>query len=100
MLSMLTYGQTASTVPPADPTHQINGEVRGVYWAQGEAPFLPPARNVNMTYHGGKIMNTTVAKSIFWGTSWASYSGDKITGMDSWYQGFGNSNYAKTSDEY
>jgi hypothetical protein len=53
-----------------------------------------------MTYHGGKIMTTAVAQSIFWGTSWGSYSGDKITGMDSWYQGFGDSNYAKTSDEY
>jgi hypothetical protein len=53
-----------------------------------------------MTYHGGKIMPTTNAAAIFWGTSWANYSGDKVSGMDSWYQGFGNSNYAKTSDEY
>ncbi len=100
LLSVLAYSQTAVPVAPSDPTHQISGEVRGIYWAKGEAPFLPPARNPNMTYHGGKIMTTTNSKAIFWGTSWPSYSGDKITGMDSWYAGFGNSNYAKTSDEY
>ena len=61
----------------------------------------PLARhNVNMTYHGGKIMTTAVTKAIFWGTSWGSYTGDKITGMDTWYSGFNGSNYAKTSDEY
>ena len=57
-------------------------------------------RSPNMTYHGGKIMPTAVTQTIFWGKTWGSYSGDKITGMDSWYTGFGNSNYAKTSDEY
>ena len=53
-----------------------------------------------MTYHGGVIMTTANTEAIFWGTSWGSYSGDKITGMDTWYTGFSNSNYAKTSDEY
>jgi hypothetical protein len=100
MASMFAYSQTPATVAPADPTHQINGEVRGIYWAKGAAPIVPPSRNVNMTYHGGKIMTTTSSKSIFWGTSWPSYSGDKITGIDSWYTGFSGSNYAKTSDEY
>ena len=55
-----------------------------------------------MTYHGGKIMPTANVNAIFWGTSWnpATDTGLKISGTDSWYQGFGNSNYAKTSDEY
>jgi hypothetical protein len=57
-------------------------------------------RNPNMTFHGGKIMTTAVTKAIFWGTSWGSYTGDKITGMDTWYSGFNQSNYAGTSDEY
>jgi hypothetical protein len=48
----------------------------------------------------GDIMVTAVTAAIFWGTSWASYSGDKITGLDSWYGGFGGSNYAKTCTEY
>ena len=53
-----------------------------------------------MTYHDGKIMPTADTQSIFWGTSWGNYKGDKITGIDAWYSGFGNSDYAKTSDEY
>ena len=67
--------------------------------AQPEAaqPLARARRSPNMTYHGGVIMPTANTKAIFWGTSWASYSGDKITGMDTWYQGFSNSNYAKTS---
>ncbi len=53
-----------------------------------------------MTYHGGKILTTATVKSIFWGTSWNSNPGDKITGIDSFYSGFSGSNYSKTSDEY
>ena len=53
-----------------------------------------------MTYHGGVIMPPAVTENIFWGNSWGGYSGDKITGLDLWYAGFSNSNYAKTSDKY
>ena len=61
--------------------------------------------NANMTYHGGKIMPTASMKAIFWGTSWSDTSantptGDKITGLDSFYLGHSGSNYAKTVDEY
>jgi hypothetical protein len=57
---------------------------------------------VNMTSHGGTIMTSAETYAIFWGPTWgnASKVGDKITGMESWYSGFGGSNYAKTSDEY
>jgi hypothetical protein len=59
-------------------------------------------RSANMTYHGGKIMPTAVSKAIFWGPSWtnATFAGDKISGLDSWYTGHSASNYAKTVDEY
>jgi hypothetical protein len=53
-----------------------------------------------MTYHGGKIMTTANVRAIFWGTSWGTYTGDKITGIDTYYTGLTNSNYAKTVDEY
>ena len=55
---------------------------------------------VLMTNHGGKIMTTANVQTIFWGTSWGTYTGDKITGLDTWYGGYGGSNYAKTSTEY
>ncbi len=45
-------------------------------------------------------MPTSNTTAIFWGTTWPGYSGDKVTGLDSWYTGFSNSNYAGTSTEY
>src|SRR5947209_3547273 len=80
----------------------------GIHWAKGFEPSFRAreARNHGgggsalMTYHGGKIMPDVNATAIFWGTSWGTYSGDKITGMDTWYTGFNASNYAAASDEY
>lgn len=79
--------------------------VIGITWAKGSVEdqiltLQPPRRGVNMTYHGGVIMPTSSIHPIFWGTSWPGYSGDKISGTNSFYTGFSNSNYAKTSDEY
>ena len=55
-----------------------------------------------MTWHNGNIINSSAVTTIFWGTKWgnSSFERDKITGLDSWYTGFSNSNYAKISDEY
>src|SRR5689334_31648 len=82
-------------------------EVLSYFWARGyedsaRANSSSHTRSPNMTYHGGKIMPTAHAEAIFWGSSWndPSAAGDKMTGMDSWYQGFSGSNYSKTSDEY
>lgn len=111
--STLALGQASSSSAPQD-LSKLNGRseppMLGIHWARGFDPFsrvneahtgqAGRKRSPNMTYHGGKIMPTAVTKTIFWGTSWATYNGDKITGMDSWYDGFSGSNYAKTSDEY
>ncbi|HEX4786701.1 MAG TPA: hypothetical protein VH350_20345 [Candidatus Sulfotelmatobacter sp.] len=78
----------------------------GIHWARGFEPFARvralKGNNPDMTYHGGVILPSTVSEAIFWGPNWAksSFTGDKITGLDSWYSGFNGSNYAKTSDEY
>jgi hypothetical protein len=94
---------------PQDLNTQTGPPMLGIHWVRGfesnaraahEANAGRPRSNPNMTYHGGKIMPTANTKAIFWGTSWNTYTGDKITGMDSWYTGFSTSNYAKTSDEY
>jgi hypothetical protein len=80
----------------------------GVHWAhdfnRGHAANAENAASSSalMTYHGGKIMTTSVTQTIFWGPSWsnATFAADKITGLDTWYSGISNSNYAKTVDEY
>jgi hypothetical protein len=80
----------------------------GIHWARGFDPYFivrragrqRPRRSPNMIWHNGGIMTLAVTENIFWGTSWGSNAGDKITGLDSWYTGFNLSNYAVTSDEY
>lgn len=55
-----------------------------------------------MTFHGGTILPAAKTMAIFWGTEWsdAAFAGDKITGIDTFFQGYGGSNYAKASTEY
>ena len=104
------FGQANTAAAPSQDLNPQGGPpMLGIHWARGfepnaritnEAKSARARRSPNMTYHGGKIMPTAVTKAVFWGTSWGSYSGDKISGMDLWYNGFNISNYAKTSDEY
>jgi len=112
----LALGQSKPNAAPAqsaksaqDLNTQVGPPMLGIHWVRGFEPNARmsrdarPARpksNPDMTYHGGKIMPTSTTQAIFWGTSWASYTGDKISGMDLWYNGFNQSNYAATSDEY
>jgi hypothetical protein len=101
-------GSLAASVPPAVaqtlPGHLVAGPARGLVVPHPGAPAGAAARTKSplMTYHGGKILPTVTTKAIFWGPSWVNSGlvGDKITGLDSFYAGHSNSNYAKTVDEY
>ena len=68
---------------------------------RAKAPTASARRSPLMTNHGGVIMTKSLVKAIFWGTTWNPLSvDDKIAGIDSFYGGFGGSNYAKTNTEY
>src|ERR1700681_2896294 len=109
-LGVFAFGQTVDS--PSSNRQDLSAlntqhepPMLGIHWARGFNPFARPAargNNPNMTYHGGVIMPSVVSEAIYWGPSWSksTFVGDKITGLDSWYTGFSNSNYAKTSDEY
>ena len=72
----------------------------GPHWSR-EASHAHNARsNPDMTYHGGPILPSISVKAIFWGSSWPSYTGDVITGLDTFYKGVGGTSYAATVDEY
>jgi hypothetical protein len=111
-LPVLALAQPAQSSHSAPQDLSANGEppILGVHWARGLQPdtrareaaksAIGGKKNPDMTYHGGKILPSTVTQAIFWGTGWAGDSGDKMAGIDAWYDGFHDSNYAKTSDEY
>ena len=56
------------------------------------------ASSALMTFHGGTVLVTNKTEAIFWG-DWSS-PGDKVTGLDSFFAGFGGSHYAGDSTEY
>jgi hypothetical protein len=98
--SVLIVSVTVAPVAAASPASIVAGPPRGLVLPRGTAGLLGRGKpTVNMTYHNGAIMPTAATTAIFWGTSWGT-PGDKITGIDSFYTGFGNSRYAETSDEY
>ena len=76
----------------------------GIHWAKGHAKSGASGTNgALMTYHGGNIMTyVQPVQAIFWGTNWhnASFAGDKVSGIDTFYSGMGNSTYAHTCSEY
>jgi len=56
-----------------------------------------------MTLHGGNVLDGgSKTFAIFWGSQWSSpsFAGDKITGLDAFFGGFGGTNFAGTSSEY
>jgi hypothetical protein len=91
---------------PTGPSDAVSTNPGGQLHGAPEHPFYAKGQNarkqgsVNMTWHGGTILVANKTQAIFWGTSWTSYTGDIITGLDSFFGGFGGSNYAKASTEY
>jgi len=77
----------------------------GIHWARDVqrprgAQAAAVAASPNLLYNGGPVMNTGAwVEPIFWGTSWNN-PGDKITGMATFYGGFGASPYEHTNTEY
>jgi len=99
--SVLIVSVTVAPVAAASPASIVAGPPLGLVLPRGTAGLLGRGKQtVNMTYHNGAIMTTAHTTAIFWGTSWLTSPLDKITGIDSFYTGFSNSNYAMTSDEY
>src|SRR5258707_7606837 len=92
----------AATVAQADPPPALfAGGTNGIVFAHGAHGNPHGGRSAQLVYHFGSVMGSGAAvKSIFWGSSWGTYTGDKITGIDSFYAGVGSTAYAGTTTEY
>lgn len=74
--------------------------ILGPHWDHATSHARAASSNADMTYHGGPILPSTTVKAIWWGSSWPTYKGDEITGMDKFYSGVSGTSYAATVDEY
>ncbi len=80
--------------------------ILGPHWTREQAKRQPASSSNDLIYHGGPILPSVTVKAIFWGPSWITSPGDKITGMDKWYtyvgtvNGGGGSSYEATVNEY
>jgi hypothetical protein len=79
------------------------GAEHGIVFARGQAKGNGGGGSPQLLYHGGGVLNSGAAvKAVFWGPSWtnATFAGDKITGLDSFYTGIGGTPYTGTNTEY
>lgn len=96
LLAVPALSQNPAKDPPMRGIHLTRDE------AEAQAKAAGRNSSPNLLYHGGPILGTSTAGAIFWGPSWAdaAFAGDKISGIDSWYQGATRAAYSRTSDEY
>jgi len=99
ILTVVACGQDSSQLHSKRP---VEPPALGLHWAKGEAHAKPRPGSPDMLWHNGAIMTSAVTQAIFWGANWGNsvFVGDKISGLNSWYDGFGGSHYANTSNEY
>jgi hypothetical protein len=92
----------AATAALADPPPALfAGGTNGIVFAHGAHGNPHKGSAQQLVYHYGSVMTSGAeVKSIFWGSSWSANAGDKITGLDSFYNGVGGSAYAGTNTEY
>ena len=99
-LSLAALLLCALSLAAQDPNRNPNKKeppILGPHWAQGAGHA---ASSPDMSYHGGPILPSATVKAIWWGSSWPTYKGDEITGMDKFYSGVGGTSYAASVNEY
>src|SRR3954451_2129264 len=92
----------AAAAPPTTTPNLVAGEPHGKVPPRGAGQRPGGGNSPLMSFHGGVILPTATITPIYWGTSWnnTSFVGDKISGLDSFYNGYSDSNFAKTNTEY
>ena len=90
-ISLLACVLFSLTLFAQDPNKNVNKNeppILGPHMTRDAARVAPPA-SADMTYHGGPILPSATITAIYWGSSWGTYTGDKITGLDKWYGNVG-----------
>jgi len=88
-----------SAPSPTGPALALPDQAEHIFWARGRGPSTPLGL---MTWHGGGVMVASKTYAIYWGSDWntPTFAGDKITGLTTFFQGWGGSGYAGLLTEY
>jgi hypothetical protein len=120
LCSILSIGCVSDNLVTAPRGQTTTGDLKGALVEFGPKHIFLPRRGPvvggrstiqplspstgNLTFHNGYVLiGGSYTYAIFWGTSWGTdptFTADKITGLQTLFQGFGNSNYAGTMIEY
>jgi hypothetical protein len=96
--------QSPETATEAQGGHgQPDSPMLGIHYAKGEArPGSGGGGSPLLVWQGGQVMPSSTVTAIFWGAQWAnaSFTSDKMTGLDTFYGHVGGTTYMKTNTEY
>jgi hypothetical protein len=92
----------AATAALADPPPALfAGGMNGIVFAHGAHGNPHHGSSPLLLNHGGPVLAQGAdVTPIFWGSSWSTYTGDKMSGIDTFYSGVGGTAYAQTNGEY
>jgi hypothetical protein len=81
---------------------EMHGAPPRIHFRRDAAPIKLTGISPQLIYHNGNVLRSNFTAAIFWGSPWsnASFASDKISGLDTFFNGFGGSSYAKTGNEY
>ena len=93
-------GAGVEAAPPPGPHGAPEPSMLGIHWSKGHAPpFGGGGSDPHLVFHNGPVMaNGTEVTPIFWGSSWPSLAGDKISGLADFYGHVGGTSYFATNE--
>ena len=103
-IALQAQGNSADHDRPVPSVH-AEPPMLGLHWTHGEAGKARPGgggASPNIVWHNGAIMRSATITPIFWGPRWSdpAFYTDKISGLNAWHNGIGDSSFAATSNEY
>lgn len=73
----------------------------GIAYAKGHTAGRGHQNRALLLYHNGGVMTTgATVEAIFWGSGWTNYTGDKESGIATFYGGISGTPYLRTTMEY